>query len=422
MALHGQGVAEGGARPLSLTEAIRLARLNSPLTIAARGQVRSSDAATRSAFGTFLPTLSINAGGTRSSGSNTNPGGGLDRIQFPWNFSRGLQSNIEIFDGGRRWYNYRSAQANQGAAEFNQRLQDYRVALEVKQQFFNILAARESRAAAEAQVAQAQEQLKAANARLAAGAATKSDSLRSIIAVGNGQLAVLQADNNLRVANANLTRLVGTTFQVTADANELEAIPTVAIDSAQLLRWVEESPTVASARSQIRASQSAIRAAKTPYMPTFSLGFGLSGNRPATGFEPIAGEYGGQNSLRLTLNYPIFNGLQREENITRADVALDNAQAQLRDARLTTEQQLTTLLGSLRLAEARIAIQLASVEAGEEDLRVQNQRYSLGASTLLDVLTSQSTLNQSRFSLIQARYEARSARAQIEALVGRDLP
>ena len=53
---------------------------------------------------------------------------------------------------------------------------------------------------------------------------------------------------------------------------------------------------------------------------------------------------------------------------------------------------------------------------------MQNQRYALGASTLLDVLTSQSTLNQSRFSLIQARYDARSARAQIEALVGRDLP
>jgi outer membrane protein len=80
------------------------------------------------------------------------------------------------------------------------------------------------------------------------------------------------------------------------------------------------------------------------------------------------------------------------------------------------------LLGSLRLAEARIGIQLASVEAGDEDLRVQNQRYALGSSTLLDVLTSQSTLNQARFSLIQARYDARLAKAQIEALLGRTIP
>jgi outer membrane protein len=52
---------------------------------------------------------------------------------------------------------------------------------------------------------------------------------------------------------------------------------------------------------------------------------------------------------------------------------------------------------------------------------VQQQRYSLGASTLLDLLTSQLTLNQARASLIQARFEARVARAQIEALIGREL-
>jgi outer membrane protein TolC len=37
-------------------------------------------------------------------------------------------------------------------------------------------------------------------------------------------------------------------------------------------------------------------------------------------------------------------------------------------------------------------------------------------------LTSQTTLNQARASLIQARYDARLAKAQIEALIGRDLP
>jgi outer membrane protein len=65
--------------------------------------------------------------------------------------------------------------------------------------------------------------------------------------------------------------------------------------------------------------------------------------------------------------------------------------------------------------------QAASVEAAEEDLRVQQRRYDLGASTLLDLLTSQSQLNQARQALIQARYDQRVARAQIEALVGQSL-
>jgi outer membrane protein len=69
----------------------------------------------------------------------------------------------------------------------------------------------------------------------------------------------------------------------------------------------------------------------------------------------------------------------------------------------------------------RIQIQQASVDAAEEDLRVQQQRYALGASTLLDLLTSQTTLNQARAALISARYDYRVAKAQLETLVGREL-
>ena len=61
------------------------------------------------------------------------------------------------------------------------------------------------------------------------------------------------------------------------------------------------------------------------------------------------------------------------------------------------------------------------MSAAEEDLRVQQQRYAVGASTLLDVLTSQTALNQARVQLIQYRLNFRTTKAQIEQLIGRDL-
>jgi outer membrane protein len=54
-------------------------------------------------------------------------------------------------------------------------------------------------------------------------------------------------------------------------------------------------------------------------------------------------------------------------------------------------------------------------------VRVQQQRYNIGASTLLDLLTSQTALAQAQQALIQARYDYRIARAELEALIGRDL-
>ena len=47
--------------------------------------------------------------------------------------------------------------------------------------------------------------------------------------------------------------------------------------------------------------------------------------------------------------------------------------------------------------------------AAEEDLRVQQQRYNLGASTLLEVLNSQTALNTAQQQLISARQTYRVA-------------
>jgi outer membrane protein len=78
-------------------------------------------------------------------------------------------------------------------------------------------------------------------------------------------------------------------------------------------------------------------------------------------------------------------------------------------------------LDQLRTAQTRVEVGQLSVAAAREDLRVQQQRYQAGASTLLDVLTSQTQLREAESALIQARLDARVARAQLEALIGRPL-
>ncbi len=420
--LLAQGATSGGARPVSLEEAVRLAQQNAPTAVQARGQIRSSDAAIRTAYGSFMPSLSLNYGSNRQGGETFFQGQLVPFRGDPWNFNRGVSSSLELFDGGRRLFQLRSARAGLTAAESNERLQHFRIALEVKQQYFNVLAARESRAAATAQLAQSEEQLKAAIARVGAGAATVSDSLRSVIQVGNARLAVLTAENTLRVSNANLTRLLGTPFEVTATEAADSVLPRVSIDTVDVANAVESAPSVVQARAELGAASASLRASRTPYLPTINMSYNLSGSRTDKNFALTGGEYATAKALRFTLQYPLFNGFAREENVTRASVAERNAEAQLRDARLAVQQQLTQFLGALSLAQERAAIQVASVAAAEEDLRVQQQRYTLGASTLLDVLTSQSQLNAARSALIQARYDARVAKAQIESIVGRDLP
>jgi outer membrane protein len=413
------------ARPVSLDEAVKMAQRNSPQAVQARGNEKQARAAVRSTYYSFLPSLSASLGETRqfTGGAQTRLNAAGERVTIPvepWSANNGLQFGLELFDGGRRLYQLKSDKAAVDASEANSIAQEFQIELNVKQQYFNILAARESEAAARAQLQQAEEQLKASVARVTAGAATKSDSLRSLIQVGNGQLALLTAQNNLRVANAALTRLVAAPYTITAaETDTVDAL--VPVDSMSLVEYALRGPAVLQAQSNLAVARASRRAAKTPYLPTINASYSRSGSGLDTRFGLGDKSYGYNGQLRFSLNYQLWNQGSREEAIVRANVAEDNAEAALRDARLAATATLTQYIAAVQTADQRIRIQLASVAAAEEDLRVQQQRYNLGASTLLDVLTSQSTLNQARSALIQARYDYRTAKAQIEALVGRKL-
>ncbi len=127
-----------------------------------------------------------------------------------------MSSNVTLFDAGKMFADIRTQQANVDVAEANDINTDYAVGLSVKQAYNSVLAAKESEAAALAQLATAQLQLETSIAKVNAGAANISDSLRSVVTVGNAQLAVLTAQDAFRTQNAALTRLVGTTYFVTA--------------------------------------------------------------------------------------------------------------------------------------------------------------------------------------------------------------
>src|SRR5687767_1216051 len=414
--------ADTSATPIALTEAIRMAQRNAPAGVQARGAIRTSEAAVKQSYAAFLPSFSLSAGRQRQSGERFDTQGNL--VPFtgqPTNFSTGVQSSLQLFDGGRRFFDIKRSKAEVDAAEAGETASLYDIALQVKQQYYNILAARESQSAAQAQIDQATQQLRASSLRLRAGAATVSDSLRSVVQLGNARLAALTAQNNLQIANATLTRLVASPRPVTAAASDTMdqrvVIPTI----AELEPLIQRAPAIEQADAELEAAQASLRSAKTSFLPTVNMNF----NRSGSGLDPAFGlgdkRYAYNQSLNFSLNFPLFNNLTREVNVARAIVAEDVAEASLRDARYLARQTLVQSLGQMRIAREQVDIQTVSVAAAQEDLRVQQRRYELGATTLLDLLTSQTQLDNARTNLIRARYDYRVAKAQLEALIGRDL-
>ena len=416
--------APDSARKISLQEAVAMAQQNSPQAIAAEGTERTSKAARTSAIGAILPSATFSAGHTVQFGggqTRLNQNGEQVTVATQPTNTLGLNMNMTLFDGGQRLYALRTAKADIVAAQANRVAVKYNVALQVKQQYYAVLAAIESEDAARLQMAQAQEQFKSSVVRVRAGVATRSDSLRGVIQVGNAQLALITAQSNKEAGDAALTRLVGSPVPVTADPASVQENMAALPDSAQLAELAKNGPAVQQAQASLDAATENRKAARGQYLPSLSLSYSRSGTgtdpRFGLGSDPFA--YSGR--LAFSLSYPLFNNFQREENVVRARVAETNAEADYRDTQLAAVQDLTQNIGALRGASQRVAVQVASVAAAQEDVRVQQQRYNIGASTLLDLITSQAALATAEQALIQARYDYRIARAQLEALVGRDL-
>lgn len=402
---------------VSLAEAVRRALQVQPAMVEAQGDVRTAAASGRSALGAYLPTVTTNASASRSN---------IGRVDFTtgrqippeYTYTVGLSASLELFDGFRRLGNRNAAAASHDAAEAGAVNQRFQVTLETERLFYDAIAREELVRVAQAQVRRAQQQLAISVEKLRAGSATRSDSLRSTVDLGNARLALLQAEANLATAQANLGRQIGVEGLVRAVPDTgLPALP----DTAGLRSLAAaDAPTVQQAEAQARAARAQVWSARAQYWPTFTVSY--SDNRQGTGspFQNFS-NYPETFSWRFGLSWTLFNGFTREQNQVNASAQRDLAEARALDARRRLSAELTQQLAALFTAYAQIEIARANVAAAAEDLRVQQERYRVGVATILELLTSQANLTQAEVNLVQARFNYLIARAQLEAVVGREL-
>ena len=419
----GAGAAAAQVPTITLAEAIRRADRVQPAMIRAAADVRTAEARRRSALGAYLPRLSASSSASdffSEGSSRVDPitgeltGGNSSNRSI----STSLSASLDLFTGFRRGAEMRAARAGEDAAEASLLDARFEQALTTTNQFLDALAAAQLLRVRETSVRRAEEQLKTAVAKLRAGSATRSDSLRSLVTLGNARLDQITTQTQLASAEANLARLIGETGRVRA-TDDSSFYRLMAVIDTQALRAEAESksPRVQSAAANAVAARASVRASRSVYWPSLTLAAntGWNGSR-ATDYDLF-----NQRQISLSLRWNLFDGFDRELTIVQRDAELDLAEASATDAQREVQAELTARLAELDAALTRTEITQTSVAAATEDLRVQQERYRLGASTIVDLLTSQEALNQAEVDVVNARFDYLRAKAQIEALIGRNL-
>ena len=403
---------------VTLAGAVDRALEVNPQMVQARTSLGTAQFGTRQAYASMLPSVSLSSGTNLSSAQRYDPGLGATLNSQSTSYSAGLSTGMDLFAGGRNLAAVRSAQASEHAAEATLITRRFSVTLAAKQSFFAVLRSQELIALNERRIDQADQNLAAAERRLDAGRATRSDVLRARLELSNARQALLESQTQLRTSMYGLGQVVGVGGPVAARAPDRLAPEPLAMGRDALRALVaERAPAVAAAEAEVSVAEAGLSQSRASYYPTVSVSGGYNWSNQEFGLDQGLTSW----STRLSLSYPLFNGLQREASVDRANAQLTVAEARASDAGRAAITELEGLMASLELAELRIAILEESVDVAREDFRVQQERYELGAATILELVSSQIALQQAENDLINARYDYQITRAELESLVGREL-
>jgi len=400
---------------VTLREALQRAAQLDPNYVAALGQVDNAVWARRNAFAVFiLPSITLATTATRSNPPFFNFG-----TLRPEKFS--VQSSItasyDLFLGGQKFAELSRSGAALESAHAGELQQRFATALLTESDYYSVLAASELDRVARDRVRRAQEQLAVARARVSSGAAVSTDSLNLRLEFTRAQVGQLEQASTLRVAQLELGRRIGAVGPV--DAVRLDSTPAPELPIAladAISQAAVQGPRYRIAAADERAASAIYRSRLGAYLPHATLswtGVGFDNK-----FVPSGAKF---TQLSLGVSFPLWDNGRRELGLSQARAGRDVARAVRQDMDRAVQHDVTAAYDAYVTTRATADLALQGLTVARESFRVQQTRYSSGASTILDLLDAEVNLSQAEADLVQARYGTRLALAGLESILGKRL-
>ncbi len=173
-------------------------------------------------------------------------------------------------------------------------------------------------------------------------------------------------------------------------------------------------PDYKSAQLNLESAQSGITIARSGHLPTLSASGGY--NLSANDFSQLSGNW--RYGVSLNLSVPIFSGFRVSNAVQAAEVAEMNSQLTLNDLERTIKQNIQQTYLNLQAAEKSLEVNKTNIEAASENQKIQEEKYALGSSTLLDVLTAVSSYTTARSNYISAQFSYIQLSEQLKFYLG----
>jgi len=406
-------------RVLTIDDCVNIALKNSFPARSAQENYQSARWGFLGGWSGLLPSLDVSSGWARNSKEVLRLRlGQLVSSRDQYSFNLGL--NQTIFNGGANFANFNLKRYGKKSAWDDLKLAEQSVALNVKQGCYDLLKAQMLYDVQTDAVGVSLQQLKMAKARYDLGAASLSDYLKAKVQLGNDSLTLITNENNVKLAEATLNSLLGLDVNTPLEINaRLEYTKLDADVEQETRKALESHPQIDKARMGLNQSHSSLTLARSANYPSISFFGDYSWSDIA--FPKSSSEWKQFASwdIGIRLSLSIFDGFLTTSQVrsAKAQVRLnkDNLEQNKRDLALAIKQ------ADLLVKEAERKIQLTddALTSAEEDLKLTQEKYNLGAASILDLLDANVSYKTAKNNQVQALYDYNLAVAQYQKATGR---
>ncbi|MGE0407062.1 MAG: TolC family protein, partial [Candidatus Korobacteraceae bacterium] len=416
--------------PITLSDAVAMALEKNPAHRQAYAARLVAAAAVRESRATLFPRLAFSQSGTRSNdpvfvfGARlrqqrfTMADFALNRLNRPvpiGDFSSRFSAQWTIFDSFQNLRQVRLARLAEQSAGHALERADQEVVYRVTEAYYALLLAAKKVELAEASLKTAESVQERSSAMVETGMRVESDLLSARTATAVRRQDLVQARNDLAVAEAALALALGLSpEEQLRPAEALEEAHSFAGSLQELEQSaLENRPELKQARTELTAQQTGITMAKSAFGPKVNAFGSWQTNSPSLSWN------GGNNwTAGVEVQIDLFDGGSRRARLARIRASADQATAAAVGVQDSIRLQVRRAYYDLDTARQQVEISRTAIAEARESLRIHQDRYESGLTTLTELLRAEEAADRAQTDYWDAVYRAHTSSARLELASG----
>ena len=332
---------------------------------------------------------------------------GLSNPTYPdspdWSQNYAVNLTQPLYHGGRIKYAIRQADLEKEIAALQTATNRADIKLSLLRQYLNLFSLYKQHEVLTRNINESERRLKDIRQMKQEGLITNNDVLRSEMQLTNNRLALLEAENNIRLASQQLDILLGLDERLLLcpDTTLLSEAYTLESYADYVRQAYAGDPSMRLKRRQTDLARNNINVVRAAQMPQLSLHAANTLARPVS--RTLADMYNNAWNVGLTFSYPLSALYRNKHKLREArqqvELRLNDEEQQKQQLRMTVHNAYLKHHEAL----ARVEALNLSVKQAEENYRIMRNRYLNQLAILTDLLDADNLRLDAELQLTTAR-------------------